>query len=162
MKRTDPIEAEALLRAAWATPLVPFPGRKDLPWRSVHDVCGKEIRPRLSNVRPGRSVCGHCGNMARGARRKAGYADNAVAEMRAAGWEPLTPYPGSGERWLARHILCDTERETTLNAVRLKGSCEVCWRRREGHNVWDEGSANAFMWSAGLTPLVTRVASDGR
>jgi hypothetical protein len=153
VKRTDPLEAEALLRAAGATPLVPFPGRKDLPWRSVHDVCGTEIHPRLSNVRPGRSVCGRCGNMARGARRKAGHADAAVAKMRAAGWEPLTQYPGAGERWLARHIACGTVRESTLNAVRLKGSCEVCWRRRECHTVWDEESANAFMRSAGLTPL---------
>lgn len=150
------------MRAAGATPLVPFPGRKDLPWPSVHDICGRNIRPRLSNVRPGRSVCGHCGNMERGARRKEGLADAAVSQLRDAKWEPLAPYPGADRKWLARHVPCGSVREVTLNAVRQQKRCVVCWRRSEGHFIWDAESAHAFMRSAGLTPLEPWPGSSSR
>lgn len=162
MKRTDPAEAEALLRAAGAPPMVPFPGRKDLPWLAVHDACGREIQPRLSNVGPDRSVCGHCGREERGARRKQGLAEAAVEVFRAAGWEPLAPYPGADQRWRARHVPCGTEREISLNAMRQQRRCAVCWRREEGHRVWDTESANAFMRSVGLSPLQAWSGSSTR
>lgn len=53
--------------------------------------------------------------------------------MRAAGWEPVSPY------WLSdqvarRHVACGAERETTPNRVRrLEGTVEMCWGRIEGH-----------------------------
>ncbi len=143
------------IRAVGAEPKVPYPGRKNLPWPSVHVACGRDISPRLSNVRGDRGVCRHCAGFERGATRRAKLADAAVAEMRAAGWEPLAPYPGTAARWLARHLACGVEGETTLNGVRRPGryGCETCWRKSEGHRTWNSESAHAFMKSRGLTPL---------
>ena len=156
MGRISAEEAEAALRAAGAEPKVPYPGRKSLPWESVHVACGRVISPRLSNLRDGRGMCRFCAGVERGSIRKTQHADAAVAEMRAAGWEPLSPYPGSDGKWFARHVNCGVERVTTLNAVRgpSKYGCETCWRRAEGHRTWDPQSAFDFMKSVGLTPLV--------
>lgn len=155
MRRSTAAEAEATLRAAGAEPKVPYPGRKNLPWKSVHVACGREISPRLSNLRGDRGVCRHCAGDERGVARKRRHAEAAVAEMRAAGWEPISPYPGAASRWLARHVACGVERETTLNTVRRPGKygCKPCWRELEGHRIWSSESAHDFMKSVGLTPL---------
>jgi hypothetical protein len=147
--------AEAALRSVGAEPKVPYPGQKKTPWPSVHLACGRDIYPRLSNLRGDRGVCRYCAGYERGAARRGRLADAAVAEMRLAGWEPLAPYPGTAAKWLSRHVACGAERETTLNRVRRPGryGCETCWRRIEGHRTWDAVSAQAFMESLGLTPL---------
>ncbi|GAA1214977.1 hypothetical protein GCM10009655_12740 [Rhodoglobus aureus] len=158
MPQISAMQAEELLRAAGGEPQEPYPGRKNVPWKAIHIACGKEIFPRLSNVRDGRGICRHCAGFARGAERRAGRAVTAIAEMKAAGWEPLADYPGTEVRWLARHTPCGTERKTSLNAVRQAAKrnqygCETCWRKAEGHRVWTAETANHFMLSVDLTPL---------
>ncbi len=154
MLRTDAgEEAEKELRAAGATPLVPFPG-VNRPWRSVHDRCGREITPSLSNVRRKGSACRHCSRIDAGAKRKAGLAAAAEATLRAGGWEPLEPYPGADRAWKVRHNACGTELRRSLDTIRSKpGSCNTCFRALHGHNVWTAESAAIAFAQVGLTPL---------
>jgi hypothetical protein len=155
MPRTTAVSAESQLRKFGITPTAPFPG-VNKPWPAVHDRCGNAISPRLANVRKREGGgCRSCAADDRGVARKAGHADAAIEKMRAHGWEPLEPYPGSKAPWLARHERCGTERASALDSVVThRGSCVVCWRSDKGHRVWDPESAVAFMKSVGLTPLV--------
>ncbi|WP_326595949.1 hypothetical protein [Streptomyces sp. NBC_01803] len=51
-------------------------------------------------------------------------AEQAVAELREAGFEPEEDYPGNTlTSWTMRCTICGTPRRTTLNNVRRKGGC---------------------------------------
>jgi len=64
--------------------------------------CGEFVEPIYRNVmRPGSGGCDACGR-ARGAASRRVPADVAVAEMRAAGVEPIEDYPGVDVPWRSR------------------------------------------------------------
>ncbi|WIB34425.1 hypothetical protein [Curtobacterium sp. MCSS17_005] len=151
--KVDLAEAAKVLRDAGCTPLEPYPGNAT-PWRCVHEPCGREIAPTYANIRRRGSACKHCAADARGAKRRAGLADAAVAEMRAAGFEPLEPYPGTAKPWRCRHELCGHERTPTLNTVRMNGTaCRDCSARAAGRAVWTAAGAEAEFRVRGLDPL---------
>ncbi|SDG95719.1 hypothetical protein SAMN04515691_4004 [Leifsonia sp. 98AMF] len=153
----DPSEAERILRAAGGVPLVPFPGVAK-PWSSIHEACGRHVTPNLNTVRRSGSCCAHCAAIARGAARRARLENSAISTMRAAGFEPLAPYPGADKPWRSMHLECGEERSPSLNSVRGsrtgKGGCQPCSLRALGYRVWTEESARALMESKGLEPLV--------
>ncbi|MFD8643358.1 hypothetical protein ACFV14_24045 [Streptomyces zaomyceticus] len=117
-RRTDPAEATALMRAHGFEPLEPYPGAS-VGWHCRCTTCGKESRPLYSGVKGRGHRCGHC----------AGSAPldptACAAEMRAAGFEPLEPYPGSDKRWLCR---CPAGHEVhlRLTGVRTGKGCRMC------------------------------------
>lgn len=151
--RTDPLQATREFVAYGVRPLESFPG-VNRPWRAVHERCGREITPTLANARRNGGVCKHCGGLDAGAKRKAGLADRAAANLHAAGWEPLEPYPGADALWRVRHVACGTELARPLNAIRSKpDSCNTCYRTRNGHHQWTAQAAVAAFVERGLTPL---------
>lgn len=117
-RRTDPAEAAALMRVHGFEPLEPYPGAS-VGWHCRCTTCGKESKPLYSGVKGRRHRCGHC----------AGSAPldpvACAAEMRAAGFEPLEPYPGSDKRWLCR---CPAGHEVhlRLTGVRTGKGCRMC------------------------------------
>lgn len=117
-RRTDPAEASALMREHGFEPLEPYPGAS-VGWHCRCITCGKESKPLYSGVRGRGYGCGHCAGSA--------PLDPAVcvAEMRAAGFEPLEPYPGSDKRWLCR---CPGGHEVhlRLTGVRTGKGCRMC------------------------------------
>jgi hypothetical protein len=152
-RRVDLYEAERIMRAAGCVPLVPYPG-SGVPWRCLHEPCGEQIAPLLSNVRKRGRACRKCGAEARGAARRARLADAAIATMRAAGFEPLEPYPGSDKEWRCRHDRCGEERTPTLNAIRRNGTaCRPCSLIAAGRTAWTEDTAETLFREHGLLPL---------
>ena len=153
-RRLDPAEAEQVMRAAGCIPLVPYPGNH-VPWPCIHEPCGRTVTPMYSNVRRrGGEVCRDCGKWIRGAKRRAQLADGAVAAMRAAGFEPLEPYPGSDKPWRCRHEPCGQERTPALNTVRANGTaCRECSAAAAGRRTWTAETAEATFRENGLTPL---------
>ncbi|MFD7645672.1 hypothetical protein ACFV4P_34070 [Kitasatospora sp. NPDC059795] len=97
----DPEVAKANMIAKRVWPISPWPTNAK-PWLSVCMDCGEFVNPIYRNVmRPGCGGCDPCGRARATAARKV-PADTAVAEMRAAGVDPLEEYPGVDVPWRSR------------------------------------------------------------
>lgn len=161
-RKVDPAEAERVIRAAGCNPLVPYPGSA-VPWPSVHEKCGSEIAPHYANVRARGRACKRCAGVTAGANRRAGFASGAVQTMRAAGCEPLEPYPGADKPWRCLHQPCETERTPSLNTVRANGTaCRECSAVAAGRRVWTSEDAEAVFRDGGLEPLVPWPGSSSK
>ncbi|BCN78913.1 hypothetical protein [Prescottella equi] len=83
--------------------------------------------------------------------------DVAAEQMRAAGFEPLVPYPGRvNTAWPSRCMACGTEGRPRLNGVRNRGSGCRTWRNRAVRAVETAAKAAeavAVMRTAGFEPL---------
>jgi hypothetical protein len=111
--------------------------------------CGKEISPRLADIRRGQGPCRSCGHE-RGAAKLALDSEVAAAVMRAARLEPLVEYPGSGERWRCRCLDCGRNVTPTYgNVLQGHSGCAFC----SGARV-NPADALRAMREAGLEPLV--------
>ncbi len=75
------------MREGGVEPVDPYKNTS-VPWRCRCLTCGREVTPRLDNVRAGHAACGYCAGLIVDP-------DEAAAVMRAAGLEPLGPYPGA-------------------------------------------------------------------
>lgn len=149
--RKDPRDPAVIMQAAGFEPLEPYPG-SGTPWRCRHDVCGREVTPRLGNISSGRQGgCRYC----------AGKApippEEAAALMRAAGLEPLDPYPGAMSHWRCRHQACGREVKARYsNVKRGVGICRWC----APNAPVEPEEAAALMRSAGLEPLKPYCGTD--
>lgn len=155
-------QAIADMRAAGMEPVEPYPNSAQAPWKCRCTICGTIGTPRLSNVRGGNGGCRPCGRAKAAASMRIPEAV-AVAEMRAAGMEPVSPYPNSVmEPWECRCTACGTHGRPRLFSIRRgQGGCVRCGiassaavRRRP------ENLAIAEMRAAGLEPLDPYKASD--
>ena len=74
--------------------------------------------------------------------------------MRAAGFEPLVPYPGTKKPWKSRHLACGQALAPTLDTVRSRGTaCRACSAKAAGRRSWTAESAIQAFLAAGLEPL---------
>ena len=113
-------EAVAEMRAKSLEPLEPYINSVS-PWLCRCITCGREVTPTLASIRNGRGGCIHC------ARNALVDSDVAVAEMIAAGVEPLEPYINSVSPWLCRCITCGREVTPRLGNIRSgSGGCKYC------------------------------------
>ena len=137
-QRLDPDEALALVRSRELTPLEPYPGKNDLPWKCTCERCGRQVSPSYASMRRG-SSCGFCsGNRA--------DSSEAEAMMREAGFEPLAPYPGD-RPWRCTCLQCGRESSPWPGSVRRGSRCAYCSRNRI-----DPAEAARTMREAGLEP----------
>ena len=137
------------MRAAGLEPLEPFHTTKT-PWRSRCMTCGEEVAPRLNNVRSGHGGCLACGGKA------PVDPDVAVAEMRAAGLEPLQPYRSTLTRWRCLCLECGDEVTPMLSVIRSgTGGCRRCGTAaaRQTRFSREAPAAVSDMHAAGLKPL---------
>ncbi len=136
------------MRAARMEPLVDYPGA-GIPWRCRCEKCGNEVSPRLAGIRNGRSGCRYCG-IESAAEKRREDPEVAVADMRAAGLEPLVDYPGVDTPWRCRCEKCGNEVSPMLGSIRRgQGGCRFCG----GNAPVDPAVAAAEMRAAGLEPL---------
>lgn len=136
-------DAVERMQAVGLQPLEPFVAAH-APWRVLCLDCGRESAPRLSKVLLRGKVCKWCSG-------KAVEPSDAVATMRAHGYEPLEPYPGSLKLWRCRCLTCGRDRHPTHALVKSQGTrCGYCM-----HKVVDPDDAEAIMRSAGIHPLVS-------
>ncbi|MET9878609.1 GIY-YIG nuclease family protein [Actinacidiphila glaucinigra] len=149
----DPGVAIAQMQNAGLQPLKPYPGRATLPWRCRCMTCGSESTPRLSGIRRGRGGCRPCATAAVTAAKITAKAQDATAVMKAAGFEPLEPYPGSARPWRCRCGTCDQESTPTYSNVRGGTGCRHCRNKGGLHGGFDPELAAAQMRAAGLEPL---------
>lgn len=82
--------------------------------------------------------------------------EEAAAVMRAAGLEPLTPYPGAATHWACRCLHCDeTVRPTLSNVRRGQSGCRSCalTQRADKQQRALAVEAEQEMLQAGFKPL---------
>lgn len=153
-RRTTQDEAVAEFLAAGLEPLEPFSKVAD-PWRARCTACGAEVRPRLDGIRAGRSGCRSCALKAAHARKYDVRAAAAVRVMRAAGLEPLGPYPGTTTPWDCRCERCGRTVSPTHDSVKQGGNgCVPCSYRLRGlKKRVPSDLAFADMRAAGFEPL---------
>lgn len=149
-KRTSADIAEQLMRDAGFEPLVPYPG-SNTPWRCTCGTCGQEVTPRYSRVKRGQGGCRFCA-------RVAIDADAAVAIMRAAGLEPLGPYPGARPQWPSICLSCGASVTPRFDYVHRsgRGGCRPCGQRARdaaSRGRLNPAAAVAVMLSSNLKPL---------
>lgn len=137
------------MRALGLEPLEPYPGR-GVPWHCRHVVCGREVTPRMGNVIKGQRGCVYCSGRARLAP------EAAAAVMRAAGLEPLEPYPGTAFPWKSRCTRCGatvSPRLGSLTGQSRRPGCKPCADRANGvAQRHDEDLAVAEMGEHGFEP----------
>lgn len=149
-------EAEAKRRARTErlTPLEPYPGNARRPWRCECQVCGNTVTPTLRKIstRPG---CRYCG-VEKGLQAQRVPEAVAVAEMRAAGIKPLTPYPGAMKPWPGRCLTCHGETRSALASIRQgQSACKHCAQQRviEKRLQASKPAALRAMRKAGFEPV---------
>jgi hypothetical protein len=122
------------MKAAGFEPAAPYPGKTGLPWPSRCLECGQLRRPTLHHVRGGYR-CKHRGSFKH---------VHAVQEMRAAGYEPLSRYPGRTDSpWPSKCATCGKVCSTRLSDVRRGKLCK---------HVSDPQQAEEEMRAAGYEP----------
>jgi hypothetical protein len=97
-RRRSEADAVAIMRAAGVEPLESYESEMT-PWRSQCGACGREVAPRLNNVKRGCDACAYC------SKNKADPKEAAVVMSRA-GLKPLIPYPGRHAPWPAQCKRC--------------------------------------------------------
>lgn len=139
--KIDEDEAIRLMHSRALIPLVPFPG-SNVPWKSEHARCGREVTPRYGEVLQGGSGCIYCAQIA---------VDPLEAEgvFLDAGFQPLEPYPGSHRGWRSRHIVCGRDITPRYTYVRRLGTgCPYCSQRKV-----DPQEAIHYVKARGFEPL---------
>lgn len=145
--------AAALLVERDLEALEPYPGMTT-PWRCRCLKCGQPVSPTAHNLKVG-GGCRACGIITR-ANKQRGPADVAVADLVAAGFDPLEEFPGVMNPWRCTCRTCGKPAVKTLNAIRNdSGGCRWCLRLQI-----DPADAVAFMRSVGVEPLVPYPGSD--
>lgn len=80
--------------------------------------------------------------------------DAAAEVMRAAGLNPLTPYPGADAPWPCTCVTCSGEVAPSYTGVKGGKRCRLCSKVRAAAALrGDEGAAIADMRKAGIEPL---------
>jgi recombinational DNA repair protein (RecF pathway) len=158
-KRISADAAAAIMRGAGLEPLVPYPG-SNTPWRCQCVTCGQEVTPNYTSIKRGGGGCRFCA-------RKAVAADEAVAIMRAAGLEPLGPYPGARPPWPSTCLSCGAEVAPRFDYVQRYGSggCLPCSHRKRDYAARkpiDPTAAVEVMMASRLKPLVPFPGGNAR
>ena len=147
-------EAKRRARAARLTPIGRYPGNASKPWKCRCDVCGETVSPTLAKISTG-AGCRFCGaERATKARRVPDK--EAIAEMRAAGVEPLETYPGAMRPWKVRCLTCGKETAPALISVRQgQSACRYCAARRmvEERIAATKSKSLRLMRKAGFEPI---------
>lgn len=148
-RRVSPGEAAYVMHAAGLEPLVPYPGAQP-QWPCRCMVCGSEVTPRYFNIKNGWGACPTCRRTKQSADQLIPEA-SAVASMRAAGLDPLVPYPGRPKPWLCECLSCGKQVTPRLDGIIAgQGGCKWC----APNAPVDPDAAAQVMRNAGLEPLV--------
>jgi hypothetical protein len=115
----NPVEAREFFISRGLTPKVDYPGA-GTGWKSIHNVCGKEVAPYYGYVKTGGIGCNYC----------AGLEPISPAAAKklfiSRGFKPLEPFVNTKTPVSAIHKVCGREVKPTYGALRDGGGCKYC------------------------------------
>jgi hypothetical protein len=139
----DPDEAYQFYLSKNLQPLVPYPGTAK-PWKSIHLICGSEVKPRYGHIKSGRVGCLVC------AGKVPITQDKAFEFFRSKGLEPKEKFKGPHHAWKSIHIECGRTVSPRWASVQQgNGVCEYC----SGNKV-DMKEVKQLLKENKLKPLV--------
>ena len=116
----DPDEAYQFFLSKDLQPLVPYPGTAK-PWKSIHLICGSEIKPRYGHIKAGRKGCPVCAGVVPISQKRA------FEFFKSKGLEPLERFKGPHKPWKSIHTVCGREISPRWANVQQGGSgCAYC------------------------------------
>ena len=116
----DPDEAYKFFLSKDLQPLVPYPGTAK-PWKSIHLICGSEIKPRYGHIKAGRKGCPVCAGVVPITQEKA------FAFFRSNGLEPKERFKGPHKPWKSIHTVCGREVSPRWASVQQgQSGCAYC------------------------------------
>ena len=116
----DPDEAYKFFLSKDLQPLVPYPGTAK-PWKSIHLICGSEIKPRYGHIKAGRKGCPVCAGVVPITQEKA------FAFFRSNGLEPKERFKGPHNPWKSIHTVCGREVSPRWASVQQgQSGCAYC------------------------------------
>ena len=116
----DPDEAYQFFLTKGFQPLVPYPG-SNKPWKSLHIVCGSEVKPTFGKIKSGRKGCAVCSGTVPISQARA------FEFFRSKGLEPLERFKGPHKPWKSKHMLCGREVTPRWASVQQGASgCAYC------------------------------------
>ena len=140
----DPDEAYQFYLSKNLQPLVPYPGTNN-PWKSIHLICGSEIKPRYTHIKSGRVGCLVCAGKVPITQAKA------FAFYRSKGLEPKEKFKGPHHPWKSVHTVCGRNVSPRWASVQQgNGVCEYC----SGNKV-DMKEVKQLLKENKLKPLVS-------
>ena len=140
----DPDEAYQFYLSRNLQPLVPYPGTNN-PWKSIHLICGSEIKPRYTHIKSGRVGCLVCAGKVPITQAKA------FAFYRSKGLEPKEKFKGPHHPWKSVHTVCGRNVSPRWASVQQgNGVCEYC----SGNKV-DMKEVKQLLKENKLKPLVS-------
>jgi len=140
--RVEEGQAVALMMSAGLEPIEPYP-TIHVPWLCRCRQCHRLVDPSLSSVKRG-ARCRFCSGVAVDP-------EEAAEVMRAAGVEPIEPYPGAHSPWLCLCLTCGRHPRPRYSGVRSgRGACGYC-----AGKLVNEDEAVEVMRESGFRPLTT-------
>jgi hypothetical protein len=120
----DPDEAFQFFLSKDLQPLVPYPGTAN-PWKSIHLICGSEIKPRYGHIKAGRKGCPVCAGMVPITQEKA------FAFFRSNDLEPQEEFKGPHHPWKSVHTKCGRKVSPRWASVQQgNNGCAYCSGRK--------------------------------
>jgi hypothetical protein len=139
----DPDAAYQFYLSKNLQPLVPYPGT-NYPWKSIHLICGSEVKPRYGHIKSGRVGCLVCAGKVPITQAKA------FAFCRSKGLEPKEKFKGPHHPWKSVHTGCGRNVSPRWASVQQgNGVCEYC----SGNKV-DMKEVKQLLKENKLKPLV--------
>lgn len=115
----DPIDAKAFFISRGLTPLVEYPGAST-GWKSIHNVCGREVSPYYGYVKSGGIGCNYCAGLLP-------ISPEAVKKLFISrGFKPLENFVNTRTPIRAIHKVCGKEVKPSYGSVRNGGGCKYC------------------------------------
>jgi len=145
-----PEDAEELMRFNNLEPLEPYKSTQT-PWKCRCLKCGKTVTPRHNSVKQGSGGCKYCAKVFVDA-------EDAIALMRIAKFEPLETFPGANKPWKCKCLRCGRVVQPAYTTIQSgQKGCVYCGKKKV-----DPEEAFAFMESKDLTPLEPYKRADGK
>ena len=116
----DPKEAYDYFLRKDFQPLEPYPG-SNKPWKSIHLICGSQVKPRYGHIKSGRIGCPICSGNEPITQEKA------FKFFRSKGLEPLEKFKGPHHPWKSIHKDCGRKVSPRWASVQQGNSgCAYC------------------------------------
>lgn len=164
----DPLDAKDLMMESGLKPLEPYPGARPR-WKCRCMRCGLLTYPHYESIKAGGGGCINCsrskikktpnaGRYKKGTATRTLNEAQAIARMRKAGVDPVTPYPGSNALpWLSKCKRCGSivnSSFSTCTDARGNGGCKRCASvGRAAAQRIEPRHAKRMMVAAGARPL---------